>query len=344
MVEYNYALSFGEPTKLDSDFKQPQGIAVPPKKKDEPEEQTWKETFSDILSGYFGDDTEKAKDIFKSSDNFGLPSEEYIDEVLEKLKSVDTSPVEDDILKDYDNLNVREDSFDVMSFTPQGVVLKIEEPDADQEKMDAKYIRINTNPPTADEVQPPDGKDPFHPNSFTQKHLEKVEAGGYNTLFGNAEKTSKEFKDVKITDMSIGELVEFTKPSGPYGKWVKPRLPEDTEAHQKGLTSTPLGKYQIVGTTLRKLVKDYGWSLEDKFTKKVQDRMFLQLAYEALDNKESMGEKVKSMRKVWEGLREGKGSTEQDVIKIIKEIESTRLSRSPFPRRKPAGIMERPPL
>lgn len=259
-------------------------------------------------------------------------------------KDIDSTTIKDDTLKEYQNLKVRDDSFDVMSFTPQGLVLKIEEPDADQEKMDAKYIRINTNPPTADEVQPPDGKDPFHPSSFTQKHLEKVEAGGYNTLFGNAEKTSKEFKDVKITDMSIGELVEFTKPSGPYGKWVKPRLPEDTEAYQRGLTSTPLGKYQIVGTTLRKLVKDYGWSLEDKFTKKVQDRMFLQLAYEALDNKESMGEKVKSMRKVWEGLREGKGSTEQDVIKIIKEIESTRLSRSPFPRRKPAGIMERPPL
>lgn len=259
-------------------------------------------------------------------------------------KDIDSTTIKDDTLKEYQNLKVRDDSFDVMSFTPQGLVLKIEEPDADQEKMDAKYIRINTNPPTADVVQPPDGKDPFHPSSFTQKHLEKVEAGGYNTLFGNAEKTSKEFKDVKITDMSIGELVEFTKPSGPYGKWVKPRLPEDTEAYQRGLTSTPLGKYQIVGTTLRKLVKDYGWSLEDKFTKKVQDRMFLQLAYEALDNKESMGEKVKSMRKVWEGLREGKGSTEQDVIKIIKEIESTRLSRSPFPRRKPAGIMERPPL
>lgn len=196
----------------------------------------------------------------------------------------------------------------------------------------------------ADEVQPTDGKDPFDPNSFTQKHLEKVEAGGYDTLFGNAEKTSKDFKGVKITDMSIGELIEFTKPSGPYGKWVKPRLPKDTEAYQRGLTSTPLGKYQIVGTTLRKLVKDYGWSLDDKFTKKVQDRMFLQLAYEALDNKESMGEKVRSMRKVWEGLREGKGSTEQDVIKIIKEIESTRLSRSPFPRRKPAGIMERSSL
>ena len=204
---------------------------------------------------------------------------------------------------------------------------------------------ISSDSGSAVEVQPDtDGKAPLDPNSFTQKHLKKVEASGYDTLFANAEKTSKQFKDVKITNMSIGDLIEFTEPSGAYGKWVKPRLPEDTEAYQKDLTSTPLGKYQIVGTTLRKLVKDYGWDLEDKFTKEVQDRMFLQLAHEALDNKETMAEKVKSMRSVWEGLREGKGSTEQDVIKMIKEIESSRLFESPRPRRKPAGVMERPPL
>ena len=325
-MEYNYALSFGEPTKLDSDFKRPKGIAVPPKKVEKPEDTGMYNYFADIIVGYFGDDEEKGKSILTESPSISTPPESYLDDTLELLKSVG-----------------KEDSFDVMSFDPQREALKKNEP-TEQEIMADEYIRINTSPPTADEVQPPNGKDPFNPNSFTQKHLEKVEASGYDTLFGNAEKTSKKFKDVKITDMSIGELIKFTEPSGEYGKWVKPRLPEDTEAYQKGLTSTPLGKYQIVGTTLRKLVKDYGWNLEDKFTKEVQDRMFLQLAYEALDNKESMSEKVKSMRSVWEGLREGKGSTEQDVIKIIKEIESTRLSRSPFPRRKPAGIMERPPL
>lgn len=73
-------------------------------------------------------------------------------------KDIDSTTVKDDTLKEYQNLKIRDDSFDVMSFTPQGVVLKVEEPDADQEKMDAKYIRINSNPPTADEVQPTSGK------------------------------------------------------------------------------------------------------------------------------------------------------------------------------------------
>jgi hypothetical protein len=214
------------------------------------------------------------------------------------------------------------------------------------EDADDQDINVDRDTPTSADVgvQLTDGKAPLDPNSFTQKHLKKVEATDYDTLFANAEKTSKQFKDVKITDMSIGDLIEFTKPSGAYGKWVKPRLPESTEAYQKGLTSTPLGKYQIVGTTLKRLVKGYGWDLEKKFTKEVQDRMFLQLAYEALDNKETMDEKVKSMRSVWEGLREGKGSTKEDVVKIIKEIERGRLFKSPRPRQKPRGVMERPPL
>ena len=92
-------------------------------------------------------------------------------------KNIDSTTVKDDTLKEYQNLKIRDDSFDVMSFTPQGVVLKIEEPDADQEKMDAKYIRINTNPPTADEVQPSVKKGLMTPNNeqtISVKDTEKV--------------------------------------------------------------------------------------------------------------------------------------------------------------------------
>jgi hypothetical protein len=90
-MEYNYALSFGEPTKLDSDFKRPKGIAVPPKKVEKPEDTNMYDYFVDIIVGYFGDDEEKGKSILTESPSISTPPESYLDDTLELLKSVDTS-------------------------------------------------------------------------------------------------------------------------------------------------------------------------------------------------------------------------------------------------------------
>ena len=90
-MEYNYALSFGEPTKLDSDFKRPKGIAVPPEKVEEPEDTNMYDYFADIIVGYFGDDEEKGKSILTESPSISTPPESYLDDTLELLKSVDTS-------------------------------------------------------------------------------------------------------------------------------------------------------------------------------------------------------------------------------------------------------------
>ena len=71
-------------------------------------------------------------------------------------KDIDSTTVKDDTLKEYQNLKVRDDSFDVMSFKPQGEVLKDETPEL---ALDDKYIRIDTST-APDEVQPTSGKDP----------------------------------------------------------------------------------------------------------------------------------------------------------------------------------------
>lgn len=81
-------------------------------------------------------------------------------------KDIDSTAVKDDTLKEYQNLKVRDDSFDVMSFKPQGEVLKDETPEL---ALDDKYIRIDTS--TAPEVQPTDGKDP------KQQLLDKIAVG-----------------------------------------------------------------------------------------------------------------------------------------------------------------------
>ena len=90
-MEYDFAMSFGEPTKLDSDFKQSQGIAVPPKKVEEPEDTGVYDYFGDIIVGYFGDDEEEGKSILTESPSLSTPSESYLDDTLEMLKSVDIS-------------------------------------------------------------------------------------------------------------------------------------------------------------------------------------------------------------------------------------------------------------
>ena len=87
----------------------------------------------------------------------------------------------------------------------------------------------------------------LQPTSTTQTTLRKVEAQSYDTLYGNFERQDTPFKDVSVSSMTIGELADFSRASGEYGRYVKPRLPKNTYAYKKGLTSTPMGKYQIVG-------------------------------------------------------------------------------------------------
>ena len=59
-------------------------------------------------------------------------------------------------------------------------------------------------------------------DSVTQQSLEKVEASTYDTLYSNAEVGDTPFSNVRVTEMTLDELVAFSKPSGEYGKWVKP--------------------------------------------------------------------------------------------------------------------------
>ena len=164
---------------------------------------------------------------------------------------------------------------------------------------------------------------PLEEKSFTQKLLKKKEADNYDTLYGNAEVKSKDFKNVKVSDMTLGELVEFTRASNDYGKWVKPRLPKDSYAAKNNLTSTPVGKYQIVGTTLRALIDKYDYDLDTKFNKETQDKMFLDLAKEKLGDSKTMDQKVKGMRDLWEGFQSKYGTSYNDVVKVIEEIEES---------------------
>ena len=163
----------------------------------------------------------------------------------------------------------------------------------------------------------------LNPESVTQDVLRATEADNYNTLYGNFEtdEASPVF-NYKVSEKTLGELVEFSKPSNAYGKYVKPRLGENSEARRKGLTSTPMGKYQIIGTTLRGLIKDMRLPDNLVFNKETQDAMFLFLARQAMQGKNTAAQKRSALKETWEGFQ-NKSVTEEQLNEMISEIESS---------------------
>ena len=129
------------------------------------------------------------------------------------------------------------------------------------------------------------------PQSTTQTTLRKVEAGGYDTLFGNFEKSSTPFKGVSVSSMTVGELADFSRASGAYGQYVKPRLGKNTYAGRK----------------------------DTVFNKETQDKMFLFLARENIAKAKNPQGKRKNLRSIWEGFKHVDNST---LDKIIKEIDT----------------------
>ena len=95
------------------------------------------------------------------------------------------------------------------------------------------------------------------------------ESGGdYNALFGYQNRPGGIFSDVKVSEMSIADILDFTNPSGAYGQFVANTRPDP----EMGV-ATPVGAYQVVGTTLRDAVKALGIDPSQKFNKATQDRI-----------------------------------------------------------------------
>jgi len=157
----------------------------------------------------------------------------------------------------------------------------------------------------------------LQPASVTQETMESVEAQGYDTLFGNYEIGNTPFRGTKVSTMTLGQLYDFSQPSGQYGQYVKPRLPESTEAFKTGQTSTPMGKYQIVGTTLRNVASQMGLTDDTVFDKETQDKMFLFLAKDAITRGKTSTQQRQNLRKVWEGFKHVDNAT---LDKLIAEV------------------------
>lgn len=85
------------------------------------------------------------------------------------------------------------------------------------------------------------------PSSFLSAVDRYEGAGGYDTLFGHAQRGP--FSGTDVSQMSVGEAMAFANPRGAYGQHVKGQI---------GRVATPMGRHQIVGTTLRNASREMG--------------------------------------------------------------------------------------
>lgn len=127
--------------------------------------------------------------------------------------------------------------------------------------------------------------------------IDQTEAGsgGYDSLFNDAQ--DDRYAGFKVTAKTLGELKEFTEVSGDYGQWVKGVRPDPENG-----ASTPLGRYQIVGTLLRETQEELGLGDDVVFTPQVQDQFFRAIYSKTVKPDRSDAENLKALRNRWQGF------------------------------------------
>lgn len=143
--------------------------------------------------------------------------------------------------------------------------------------------------------------------------IDATEGGAdYDTLFGHSQREGSPFAGVRVSDMTLAELYDFSDPSGEYGSWVQQNNPE-------GDVATPMGRYQIVGSTLRDAAEELGLPPDTVFTKDVQDQIAAHLAERRLASADTIEGKRAALRNEWAGFR----NVPDDVLDAaIRQYES----------------------
>jgi len=145
-----------------------------------------------------------------------------------------------------------------------------------------------------------------------RKALSGVEAENYKTLFDNAEEKKTPFKDVDITTMPMKDIFNLVELNGKFHKFNL----------SKGEDTTAIGKYQMVGNTLRDLknrnvLKELGIDDNTLFNENTQDKIAVHLAERRVRQKFSMTEARKEMRNEWEGFKK---LSDKELNAIINEV------------------------
>ena len=149
-------------------------------------------------------------------------------------------------------------------------------------------------------------------------------SGGANALLNQSQ--TSQFKDINVSTMPIGEVMAFQqrRGAGSYHAWSKENMPDGTAAKKQGLGSTPAGKYQFVGDTLKDLKENgtleaLGITDDTIFDEKTQDALFVRYAQDRLKGKVTDDERISEMRSIWEGLKK---ASDEEVLSVISQVET----------------------
>ncbi|ACL81329.1 hypothetical protein [Silicibacter phage DSS3phi2] len=141
-------------------------------------------------------------------------------------------------------------------------------------------------------------------------HIDRTESGGgadqYDTLFGHRNREN----GVRVSEMTIGQAGEFASPSGQYGQSVNAEI---------GRVATPMGKFQIVGSTLRGLQEDLALPDDVPFSPAVQEQLGLYLAQQRVLGPRTRESQRAGLRAEWEGF---KNVSDAELDVMIDEIRS----------------------
>lgn len=139
-------------------------------------------------------------------------------------------------------------------------------------------------------------------------------AGSYDTLFGHSQRGNGRFAGIKVSEMTIGEALQFADTSGAYGQWVKEELGRIGHTPR---VATPMGRYQFVGTTLRSVAEQMGLSMDTLFDQRTQDAMFDFHARQTLRGKTGQAA-LNAIRGQWEGF---KNVSDEELLRAVNAFK-----------------------
>lgn len=161
-------------------------------------------------------------------------------------------------------------------------------------------------------------------------------SGGYDALLNQSQ--TNQFSDVRVSTMSMDEVLEFSAPGSDYFNYGKENAPKGTFAAKNNLATTPMGQYQFVGSTLQDIKDRGGFEAlgitgETKFDQETQDALFVWYANDML---KTAGDDQNKKRSVLKGIWEGFGSaSDEELDAVITDLETGTFTE-------PSGVETRP--